>query len=392
MTAPDAPREQPVRLRLAVLSLGAFLVGTNGFVVAGLLPDIAEGIGTTAQGVGLSITIYAAVVGVLSPTVATLLARVPRVGLIATGMGLTAVGTVLTAVAGDLAVFSVGRAIAGVGGAAIVPTAIGAAAAMVPPERRGRAIALVTLGFTLSVALGAPLGTAVAHLASWRVALAGVAGLAVVSAVVLVLLVRGLPLSPPMSFARRASVLADPRILLALGSTVLTIAAFNAAYLFSSTFTAPATGSSSGLLAGLLLLYGVGGVLGNQLAGRLTDRFGNRVVGGCLTIVHVTALAAMYFAEASYPALGVLFVIWGAAAFGTGIAVQDRLASVDPARATVSVSWYSTGVYVGIAFAPLIGGSALAAWGAAYVPFASAIAVLGAALLFQLGFARRLSR
>jgi MFS transporter, DHA1 family, inner membrane transport protein len=388
----SAAEHPPATLRLALLSLGTFLVGTNGFVIAGLLPDIARGLSTTPTGVGLSITVYAAVVAVLAPTVATLLTRVPRIPLIAAGMVLTAVGTTITAVGVDLPAFVIGRAIAGAGGAAIVPTAVSVAAILVPPARRGRAIAIVTLGFTLSTAIGSPLGTAVAHVGGWRLPLAAVAVLAAISAVVVLLVVRDVPLPPPLSFANRVSVLADPRILLALGSTVFTIAAFNVLYIFSSSVTADATRGSGALLAGLLLVYGLGGVIGNQLSGRLTDRFGNRVVGSILIGVHFIALLAIFVVAPWYPASVVAFAIWGVAAFGTGIAVQDRLASIDPARATIAVSWYSTGVYVGIALAPLIGGATLAAWGPARVPLAAAAAVVGAGILFQLGYARRLAR
>lgn len=390
MSEPPADeRPEPVGLRLALLSLGTFLVGTNSFVVAGLLPDIAEGLRTTPNGVGLSISVYAAVVAVLAPTVATLLARVPRGPLIAAGLVVMAVGSLITAVAPDLAVFVIGRGIAGVGGAAIVPTGIAAAAAMVPVARRARAISMVTLGFTLSTAIGSPLGTAVAQLGGWRLPLAAVAVLAAASAVVVLLFVRRVPLAPPMTLAQRASVLRNPRILSSLGSTVFTIAAFNVAYIYSSTYTVGATGGSGTLLAGLLLLYGLGGAVGNQLSGRLTDRSGNRLVGSALMAVHVVALTIIPFVAASYAALAVVFLIWGVAAFGTGVAVQDRLAEIDPARAAVSISWYATAVYVGIAVAPAIGGAALTGWGAAQVPHAAALAVLVAAVLFQLGFVRR---
>lgn len=383
------PRAEGTTLRLALLSIGTFLVGTNGFVIAGLLPDIAEGLATTPNGVGLSITVYAAVVAVLAPTVATTLARVPRTPLIAAGMLVTGVGTAITALAPDLGVFVVGRVLAGVGGAAIVPTAVAAAAAMVPATHRARAIAVVTLGFTFSTAIGSPAGTAIAHVGGWRVPLAGVAVLSVLSALVVAVFVRGIPLSPPMSLARRAAVLANPRILSSLASTVFTIAAFNAAYIYSSTFSAEATGGSGALLAGLLLLYGVGGVVGNQLAGRLCDRYGNRVVASILMACHLVVLGVMPLAEPSYLALAIVFGFWGLAAFGTGIAVQDRLAEVDPARAAVSISWYSTAVYVGIAIAPVIGGAALSWWGPSQVPHAAALAVLVAALLFQAGFLGR---
>jgi DHA1 family inner membrane transport protein len=382
----------PVGLQLALLSFASFLVGTNGFVIAGLLPDIGAGLGADSSDVGLSITAYAAVVAVLAPTFATLLGSVPRMVMIAGGLVLFAAGTACTAVAADLTLFIIGRGLAGVGGAAIVPTAVAVASAIVPAGRRGWAIAMVMLGFTLSTAVGAPLGTALGHISDWRLPLAGVALLAFIEAAVVVLVMRGIPLGAPVPLRRRVSVLADPRILLALISTVFTIAGFNIAYIFSSTFTVDATGGSGVLLAALLLIYGVGGVVGNQLAGRLTDSRGNRGIGSILIAVHFTALAVMPLAEPWFAALAVVFLVWGIAAFGTGVAVQHRLVAVGADRAAVAVSWYSTAVYVGIAIAPLIGGAALDFVGASEVPHAAAAAVLLAAVFFHLGYLVRISR
>lgn len=375
----------PARLQLALLSVATFLVGTNGFIIAGLLPDIAAGLNVGTSGVGVSITVYAAVVAVLAPTFATVLAHIPRTAMIAGGLLLFGMGTALTAVAGDLSLFIVGRGLAGVGGAAIVPTAVAIASAMAPVGRRGWAIAIVMLGFTFSTAVGAPLGTAIAYVGGWRLPLAGVAVLALVAAGVLALVLRGVPPEASLSFVRRISVLADPRIVLVLLSTVFTIAGFNVAYIYSSAFTRDATGGSGALLAVLLLLYGVGGIVGNQLAGGLTDRHGDRVIGSILIAVHLVALAAMPLAERSFLALAVVFPVWGLAAFGTGVAVQHRLAAVGADRAAVAVSWYSTAVYVGIAIAPLIGGAALDRVGASVVPLAAAALVLIAGVFFLVG-------
>lgn len=387
MIEPRPPRgAAPVTVQLVLLSLGSFLVGTNGFIIAGLLPDIAAGLDVSTGGAALSITVYAAVVAVLAPTVATVFSRVSRTTLIAAGMLLVGVGTALTAVAGDLGVFIVGRALAGIGGAAIIPTATAAAASMVPVTRRGRAIAIVTLGFTLSTTIGSPLGTAIADVGGWRLPLAGVAVLAAVSALVVGVFVRGVPIAPPMSLRRRLAVLAEPRILVTLLSTAFTVGGFNGAYIYSSLFTAEATGGSGVALAGLLLMFGVGGILGNQVAGRFTDRFGNRVVASILMGINLTALTVMPFVEPWYAALVVVFAVWGVAAFGTGIPVQHRLVAIDPDRSAVALSWYSTAVYVGIAFAPLVGGIALEVAGPSEVPHAAVISVFVAFLLFQSGF------
>jgi predicted MFS family arabinose efflux permease len=280
--------------------------------------------------------------------------------------------------------------LAAIGGAAIVPTATAAAAVLVPPERRGRAIALVVLGFTLSTAVGSPLGTAIGDAAGWRVPLAVVAGGGVVLAVAVGFVVRGVPVAPPVRLVHRFTALADGRVIMALLTTVLVVAAVNACYLYSAAVTATATGGSGSLLAVLLACYGVAGILGNAITGRATDRFGNRPVATAQLAVHAVVLLLLPLALGSFAATAVLFGVWGVTAFASGVPVQHRLVEVDPANSAVLLSWFTTALYLGIAVAPVIGSSTLLVFGAGAVPEASALAVVLAALLFQLGFIRRI--
>src|ERR1700744_1401750 len=159
-----APRLYP---KLVVLAIGLFIVGTNGFVIAGLLPSIAKTPGVQAGDVSYSITFYAIVVAVASPAVSVLLPRVSRTTLMTIGLLLVCAGTIVAAGAPTLTIFTLGRIVAALGGAALVPPAPATAAALASPERRGRAIAFVAVGFTAATAFGAPLGTAIAAAGGW---------------------------------------------------------------------------------------------------------------------------------------------------------------------------------------------------------------------------------
>ncbi|MDF2442517.1 MAG: transporter, family, inner rane transport protein, partial [Subtercola sp.] len=116
--------------RLVLLAIGLFVVGTNAFVIAGLLPDIAATLGVGASEVSYSITAYAIVVAVAAPAVAMLLPRVSRTTLMAAGLVLIALGTVLAAASTTLPLFTAGRVLAALGGAALVPAATAAAASL----------------------------------------------------------------------------------------------------------------------------------------------------------------------------------------------------------------------------------------------------------------------
>ena len=377
---------------LLVLALALFVVGTNAFVIAGLLPRVASGLGATATEVSWSITSYSLVVAVAAPAVSILLPRVPRATLMAVGLAVFAVGTAVSALAPDLTLFIAGRTFSGLGGAALVPTATAAAASLARPAKRGQALAIVGAGFTLATAVGSPLGTALGGVAGWRFALWCIVGIAAVLVVAIPLVVRGVPVPAAVSLRRRLAPLGNRRIVAPLGTTLLMIAGFNIVYIFSAAVTHSATGGSGTLLAILLLAYGVAGVAGNAIAGPLTDRFGSRPIAVIALAGQALALVVLAFAEASFTATIIVFALWGVAAFAIGIPVQHRLVHVEPENAALALSWYSTAMYVGIAIAPPIGALALAAGGAVAVPLAGAVVTVAALVLFLVGYLARSPR
>ncbi|HEY1529650.1 MAG TPA: MFS transporter [Galbitalea sp.] len=377
--------------RLGVLAVGLFITGTNGFLIAGLLPSIAKTLGVDASDVSYSITFYAVVVAVASPVVSILLPRVSRTGLMAVGLVLIMVGTVIAAAAPTLLVFTLGRILAAFGGAALVPPATATAAILASPEWRGRAIAFVAVGFTAAVAFGAPLGTAIASVGGWRLPLFFLAGLAGLTAIAVAVFVRHIPLGEPASARRRFGILRDPRILLVLITTLLAVDGFNIVYIFSSAVTAHATGGSTSLLALLLLIFGVFGIAGNSAAGPLTDRFGNRAVAIVVFLLLVVSLVIIAFVASNLVAVAIVFAIWGVSSNAVSLPVQHRLVEIDPATAGVSLSWFSTALYAGIAIAPPLGALAISVGGPDLVPLFGASAAALALVAFLVGSSLRSS-
>ncbi|MFD1720022.1 MFS transporter [Amnibacterium endophyticum] len=377
-----------LRIRLGLLAACLFVVATNGFVIAGLLPEVAADLGVTPQAVGGSISVYAVVVAVLAPVASVALARVPRVAVLAGGILLVGAGTAVAVAAPGYGLFLAGRVLAAVGGAALVPAATAPAPTLLPPELRGRALAIAGLGFTLATAVGSPLGTALASVGGWRSALGVLAGAALVLAAAVAATVRGLPEPAVVPFAARLVPLRDARIALPLVSVVFVTASFNIVYIYSAAVTRQATGGDGRLLAVLLLVYGVFGVAGTALAGRLTDRHGAGRVAAVAFTGEAVVLVALSLLGASFALDVAVFALWGLAAFAITVPVQHRLVAVDPAAAGVVLAWFSTAMYAGIGLAPVVGGAALAS-SAALVPLAGAAAAVLGLAVFALGFRAR---
>ncbi|WP_250007560.1 MFS transporter [Actinoplanes sp. M2I2] len=387
----EQPRSARPKLypRLTLLTTGLFLVGTQAFVIAGLLPEIAQDLGVGESDVSYSITYLSLVAAVAAPVISISAARMSRTTLMSLGLLFIGVGTVLSGVAPNIGLFIAGRIIAGIGGGAIVPAATAAAAAIAPPENRGRAIAFVALGFTAATAVGAPLGTVLGDVGGWRLPMLLVAGLALVLSLAQAIFLRGIPISPPTRFAERLTPLKDVRVMLTLLATVFVFIGFNVLYTFSSAVTEDVTDGSGTLLAVLLFVFGVTGVLGTLVSGRLTDRFGSRTIGVAFLAGTAVVLSGMVLGAQSFFVTAVIFAVWGVASFGASLPIQHRLSSIDPPTAPIALSWYTTAMFGGIALGPVLGAVMLDIGSAVLIPFAGAAANVVALLVFLGGFRRR---
>ncbi|WP_163317462.1 MFS transporter, partial [Enterobacter hormaechei] len=78
-----------------------------------------------------------------------------------------ALGNLAAAATSSLPVLMAARIAIGMAAGTFMPAANAVAISLVGPERRGRAIAVVTGGLTLATALGVPIGTLVAALGNW---------------------------------------------------------------------------------------------------------------------------------------------------------------------------------------------------------------------------------
>ena len=100
---------------VATLGLGVFTVTTTEIMPIGLLGPMAEDLGVSEGMIGLSVTYFAAVAAVASPTLATATRRMDRRAILLVVLALFAVGNALTALAGNYVLLVVIRAVIGLG-------------------------------------------------------------------------------------------------------------------------------------------------------------------------------------------------------------------------------------------------------------------------------------
>ncbi|WP_336801333.1 MFS transporter [Kaistia sp. MMO-174] len=364
------------------LALGTFAIGTEGFMIAGILPMIAGDLQVSVAAAGHLVTCFALVYAVAAPLLAVATANWPRKTLLAAAITAFGLANIVAGLAPDYLWLMVSRVLLALSAAAFVPSASGTAATMVAPEKRGRAISIIYTGMTVSIIVGVPIGTLVAEHFGWRATFLGVAGLAAIALVgILAALPRvGAPAS--VSLAARIEMVRRPDLLIVLALTFLTLGGIFAINTYFGALMTEIFGATPEMVAGALFLAGIGGAAGNLIGGYAADRWNGRrfltAVLATLTI-NFAALSLVSVFAPNRHGLVVAYVIaavWGLAGWSFPAVQQVRLVRLAPSLAAVSLSLNSSALYFGTA--------AGAAIGALAIDFVSITAIGWTAALFEL--------
>ncbi|GAA4227509.1 hypothetical protein GCM10022254_15380 [Actinomadura meridiana] len=374
--------------RLLPLALATFAVGTDSYVIAGLLPAMAADLDVSTPAAGQLVTVFALVMALSAPVMGALTSALDRRSALLIALSVFVVGNAATALATSYEVVMIARVVTAIGAGTINSAASSAAGAIAPPERRGRALAFVLGGLTLATALGLPLGTLIGR-SDWHITLWAVAGIGLVAALGIAV---GLPKMtlPAASLGDRLRPLKQGRVLALLAVTTLAFLGAYTLYTYIGPALRDATGGSESWFTVVLLVWGIGILAGNIVAGRLVDRHDPARV---LTAPLALAALALAFTPVATDTLASTLVwaaIWGVALGVIVVPQQHRLIALSPAAAPILLGLNSSAIYVGIALGGGLGGAVQEWFAIAPVTLGlPAAGVTTLALLYHLTTTRR---
>src|ERR1700680_3562007 len=159
------------------LALGTFAVGTESFMIAGLLPDMAADLHTSIVATGQLVTVFALAYAFSSPILTALTGAFHRRSLMIISLSVFTLANIIASVAQNYWELMAVRILLAAAAGLYVPGANALAGAIAGPERRGTALAIVHGGISIAGAFGVPLGALVGDRLGWRMTCAGVAAL-----------------------------------------------------------------------------------------------------------------------------------------------------------------------------------------------------------------------
>lgn len=335
---------------LALACTGLIIIMTET-LPAGLLPQLARGMGVSQSAAGQLLSVYALGTVLAAIPALSLTRSLNRKPLLLAGVTGFLVGNAATALLPDYSLVLVARFLTGALSGLLWGLIPGYARRIVPPAMVGRGLAVAMVGTPIALSVGTPLGTFTGSQVGWRWAFALMSVVAVILLFWILVAMPNVPGQPASTQTPLRQVLLFPGVLPVLTVVLCWMLAHNILYTYIAPYlNATGIGGSVGLV---LLIFGISSLVGIWLTGLLIDRALRGVVLGSLTGFGLVALS-LALAEGVPIVFYLATVAWGLT-FG-GASTQLNTAAADAAgeeadvvAAAVTTSWNSA----------ILGGSAV---------------------------------
>lgn len=375
---------------LPVWLLGLFVallaLGTDEFVISGILPDVAADLEVSPGTAGQLVTAFAIAFALGAPVLALLTDQFEKKTVLVVALSVFALANLAVAVSDVFAVTLALRVLAGLAAAAVSPTAMAMAGMSAPPGHDGRYLAVVTAGLTVALFTGVPFGALLGNLISWRATFVLIAAVSALVCALCLFLAPSVPGGHGASISERLAPARNPRVLAMVLAMFLSGSGGLMFYSYLGTIMFTHLDAGTGTVTAALLVVGLVGVVAVFTGGALTDRYGARpariiVLGG-----HAVALGALadYLGLSSGHSMVIFFALvglWSIFAWALSPVMQASIMGSSAGNPMLALALGISGLYAGSALGAAIGGYLIDNYGPAAVPLVGTVWLLIAAAL-----------
>jgi DHA1 family arabinose polymer transporter-like MFS transporter len=303
-------RKKPLNRGLAALAFGTLCLGMSEYVMMGILPGVASSLGIGIPAAGRLISAYALGVCFGAPLTVLAARKQPLKRILLALAALLLLGNLLSTLAPAYCFLAFARFVAGLPHGAYFGVGALAAGRLAEPGKEASAVAAMVSGMTLANLAGVPLGTFVSQALSWRATYGIVCLWALV---LLVSLFRWIPCLAPLpdtGFRGQFRFLTRPAPWLLIAATALGNGGIFCWYSYVTPLMTQVSGFRPASMTWIMVLAGLGMVLGNAAAGKLSDRFSAGRVAAAAQALAAAALVLVFFCAPLPPlSLALMFLL-----------------------------------------------------------------------------------
>ncbi|HGF6559351.1 TPA: MFS transporter [Providencia alcalifaciens] len=367
---------------ILTLMLATFSVVTTEMIPVGLLTPIVEDFSVSLATTGFLMTLPAISAAISSPLIVLFTRSVDRKTLLLIGALLLTLCNLVAALTPYYWLLLISRLFVGVCIGIIWALAGGLVPRLVVAPSVALATSLVFGGVAAASVLGVPFGVLMGEWLGWRVAFASMSFISLLLFLSLLTQLPSLPAMTSPTFKTFITEIKRPIIINGLLITLLIVSGHFMAFTYIRALLSNNDLISVDLLGGLLLIYGLAGIVGNFLFGLTANKHLNFAVVMIASGLILSLGAYIFFPMSVWMALSIM-VLWGIAYGGVSVTLMTWMMRYSAHNIEATSSLYIAFFNSGIALGSALGGAFVSLYGlignlhVAVLSFVAALALLG---------------
>jgi predicted MFS family arabinose efflux permease len=284
---------------------------TTEFGVIGILPQLALHYGVSMDRAGLLLSAYALVVALAGPWMTVFTSGVNRKTLMAIAMAVFLLTGIVSSMTPPFWLLMLVRVLPAFLHPVLVATAVAAATATGGQQYGHRMMAIVMGGIGIAMISTVPLSTYLAgYFNQWQASFMLQAFISLSVLILILLLMPAMPVGEKKSYRAQLLVLRNPAFLMTALCSFLMIAGIFSSYSYFADYLGRVNGMTESTISLMLLLFGLSGLAGNFVAGKLLSKSIVQTTVWFLAGLMVVSVL-LYFSGAMPVFSTILILIWG---------------------------------------------------------------------------------
>ena len=372
---------------MLALAIGTFALGIAEFAMMGILSAVARELDVSIVKAGNLISAYSAGVAIGAPGL-VLLRRWPLKRLLLLLTAMIAVGNAAAALSPGYYTLLAARFVSGLPHGAFFGAGAIVCSRLADVGKGAQAVAVMVGGMTVANVVGVPGATFVTNVISWRVAFAIVSFFGMLAFAGMRAWVPYLKPLPDSGLKGQFRFLRHAEPWLVYAGVFFGQASVYTYLSYIDPVMTEVAGFSAASMSWIMVVAGLGMVVGNMLAAKLSDRYSAALVTGILAACVVVIMPVLYLCASMKVPVVILSFVATACLFGIGGPLQYIIVRYAKGGEMLGGAGIQIAFNVSHAIAAVLGGAAIHAGFGIASPALAGIpcAVIGAAALFILHY------
>ncbi|MDZ5605689.1 MFS transporter [Bacillus pseudomycoides] len=326
--------------KIFLLTFGMFALGVDAYIMAGILPQIADDFHVSIGTAGQTVSIFTICYAIAAPLFATFMRKTNTKHTLLAALFLFTISNFLTAMTHHFIILLISRGLAGIGAGLYSPLASAAAVTLVSEKQRGRALSTVLLGMSAGTVIGVPLGIYIASIYEWRIAMWFIVAIGIIGIFALFTKFPMIQSTPLPTLKERLSMFKNKDISLVMLITMILSFCSLGLYTYLDTIIT-AYGFQKSIL--FIWMWGIGGIAGSFIIGFIMDFYKKPkiILLYLMGIMFFSFIFIGVFHETAL-LLAICLILWGSTGWAALATQQKTLLEISPDHATVSIALLSS--------------------------------------------------